>query len=158
MRKSYTVLKQAFNRVGIKKVAREMHLSQALLYKWCQIQPKDSPDPAASGSINPLDRIAKIYKITQDVELINWICQMADGYYVKNQGAEKGLSYHSKVIQNIQEFIKEFSGTLDAISESYNDDKRISLDEAKMIRHNWEDMKRIGEGFVRACEMGKFDK
>lgn len=155
MKKSYKVLKKAIDNVGTKAVAAKLKVSNTLVYKWCQ-EKEEKDGPIASGAANPLDRIRMIYEATDDIELINWICQIADGYYVKNPSKDKVTS-DARVMKNIHKFIREFSETLDAISDSYAD-KSITTDEAKKIRKEWEDLKRIGEGFVKACEMGKFDK
>lgn len=155
MRKSFEVLKQVISKVGVKKVAAELNVSQSLVYKWCQ----DSQDPEAwlpSGASNPLDRIQRIYELTEDPDLIQWMCQLGKGYFVKNPN--EPVNIDSRVMNNIHLLIKEFSETLDAISRSYGEDKRISCDEAQSIRKEWEDLKRIGESFVLACESGRFDK
>ena len=156
-KESYEILKEAIARVGAKKIAAQLHLSQALIYKWCQRRPDETSYPLPSGAMNPLDRIRLIYEETQDPEILNWLCKCADGYFVKNI-SEDDLTYDYKVLKNIQKFIQEFSETLDVISQSYSNDKRIDKKEAEAIRKEWEELKRSGEGFVRACEMGKFDK
>ncbi|MCK5214976.1 MAG: hypothetical protein KAR05_06450 [Candidatus Omnitrophica bacterium] len=156
MDKSYKVLKKAIDKVGAKRIAARMHLSPALVYKWCQPNADKYSDEITSGANNPLDRIQKIYEITGDPEVINWLCELADGYFVQDAQAE-GLSCDARVLKNMQTMIKEFSETLGAISKSYVD-RRITLKEAEVIRKEWNDLKRIGEAFVRACESGKFDK
>lgn len=156
MQSSYQVLKEVIQKVGVKKVAAELNLSQSLIYKWCQAP--DNPDHwLSSGAVNPLDRVRRLYGLTEDLRLINWVCQMANGYFVSNADTQESR-IEVRVISNIHRMIKEFSETLDVISRSYNDDKRISLKEAGEIRKEWEDLKCIGEAFVQACESGKFDK
>ncbi|HBG61565.1 MAG: hypothetical protein A2Y03_10395 [Omnitrophica WOR_2 bacterium GWF2_38_59] len=155
MKESHKVLKEAIDKVGIKQVSTQFNISTALIYKWCE-----NPSPAvsykeASGTVNPLDRIKTIYDITQDINIINWVCQAADGYFVENPKVSRSDT-DAKVMVNMQSIIKEFSETLATISESYNDDKKISLNEAEAIRKEWEDLKRVAESFVRACESGKF--
>jgi len=156
LKESHKVLKAAIDKVGIKQVAAQFNISTALIYKWCE-----DPSPAvsykdASGTVNPLDRIKTIYEITQDLNIINWVCQLADGYFVENPKINRA-DIEAKVMINIQCIIKEFSETLAKISESYNDDKKISLKESEEIRKEWEDLKRVAESFVRACESGKFE-
>lgn len=157
MKKSHQVLKNVINKIGVKRMARELHLSTALIYKWCQERPQFDVDELASGAINPLDRIRKVYELTQEEELVSWICQMADGYFVRNPRTEKGRHDHL-VVKSMQKLIREFSETLSAISESYADDKQISCAEAGKIREEWEGLKSVGEAFVRACEKGLFDR
>ena len=157
MKPSHEVIKEAINKTGIKAVAPKIGLSKALLYKWCQDPSNSASYKPASGAANPLDRIKKIYELTQNQEIINWICQMADGYFVKNSSDNKASS-DARMFKNVQRFIKEFSETLDTISKCYYDDSRIDEKEASLIREEWEELKRIGEGFVRDCEIGRFDK
>ena len=155
MLKSYEVLKKTIDRVGAKEIASDLKLSTALIYKWCQ-ELSDEDDPSLSGAINPLDRIQQIYEKTKDVELINWICQMANGYFVENALVDE--PHNVRMFRNIQQLVKEFSETLEKVSECFDDDQKITLQEAVKIRKEWEDLKRIGEGFVLACERGKFNK
>ena len=56
--KSWEVLKEATEGVGVKALAARLKLSHAMVYKWCQESPKDEPD--ASGARNPLDRLAEM--------------------------------------------------------------------------------------------------
>lgn len=157
MEKSYKVLKRAINRIGAKAVSSKMGLSQSLVYKWCQ-DPADDDQIVPSGAMNPLDRVRMLYELTEDPEIISWLCQQADGFFAKNPEPVSGSSVGAKVLGNVHGLIKEFSEALEAISQSYNEDKSISLDEAMVIRKEWEDLKSLGESFVRECESGKFDK
>jgi hypothetical protein len=156
MKESYEILKEAIDRVGVKKVSSRLGISASLVYKWCQ-KPED-PDSLelASGAANPLDRLRIIYEETKDLNLIRWFCELEDGFFVKNVPPARKAD-HRKIVENIQSFIKEFSETLNAISSSYEDDKRISLKEAEVIRKEWEELKGVGESFVCACESGRFD-
>ncbi len=155
MIKSCDVLKKAIERVGVKSVAAELKLSAPLVYKWCQ-KPSDDDDPLVAGAINPLDRIKQIYEQTKDPEIINWICQMANGFYVENALIDEPRDI--RMFKNIQKLIKEFSETLDTISDCFDNDQKITRAEAVRIRKQWEDLKRTGEAFVFACELGKFNK
>jgi hypothetical protein len=151
---SYEVLKKAFQKPGIKKIASELGLSQSLVYKWSQNK-AEPEDWQQGGAVNPLDRVKQIYELTGDLEVLNWLCRCADGYYVKNPSG-RSADYDAKLLRNIQKIIKEFSEALDVISTSYDDDKHISLKEAEHIRKEWEELKGAGEAFVRACESGRY--
>lgn len=157
MQKSYKVLKEAINKTGAKGVAAKMGLSLSLVYKWCQ-DPEDDQQIVPSGAMNPLDRVKTLYECTQDPEIISWLCQQADGFFTKNPTVSGGKSIGANVLGNVHGLIKEFSEALEAISQSYNDDKSISKEEALLIRKEWEDLKGLGESFVRECESGRFDK
>ena len=155
--KSHEVLKKAIDQVGAKTIAADLNLSSALIYKWCQECSKEDNDPTMSGAVNPLDRIMEIYEKTKDVELINWVCRMANGYFVQNALVDEH-TYDARIFKNTQKLIKQFSDTLEKISDSFDNDNKINAKEAESIRKEWEELKSIGEGFVYACELGKFNK
>lgn len=90
MEESYEVLKDVINQVGVKAVSAEMGLSQPLLYKWCNnSKENDGTYKPVAGAGNPLDRLRKIYEITKDKRIINWVCQVADGYFVESPAMDK---------------------------------------------------------------------
>ena len=155
MKKSNEVLKNAFEKTGFKAISSDLKLSTVLLYKWCQDFSVTNKG-TFRGAINPLERIAQLYGKTKDVEIINWICQKANGYFVQNNLIDED-ALDAKLFNNTQRIIKEFSETLEKISEYYNDG-RISHKEAESIRKEWEDLKRVGESFVFSCELGKFNR
>jgi hypothetical protein len=155
MKKSNEVLKNAFEKTGFKAISSDLKLSTVLLYKWCQDFSVTNKG-TFRGAINPLERIAQLYGKTKDVEIINWICQKANGYFVQNNLIDED-ALDAKLFNNTQRIIKEFSETLEKISECCNDGK-ISHKEAESIRKEWEDLKRVGESFVFACELGKFNR
>ena len=154
MKKSHEILKAAFDEVGVKSISNDLKLSAVLLYKWCQDPSKDEVVPR--GAINPLERIAQIYNKTKNFEIVNWICQKANGYFVPNALIDEH-SLDARLFKNTQKMIKEFSETLEKISECFSDG-RITHKEAESIRKEWEDLKGIGEGFVFDCELGKFNR
>ena len=156
MKKSYEILKVAFNETGVKFLSTNLKLSAVLLYKWCQ-EPAKPEEIVPKGAINPLERVAQIYNATKHIEIINWICQKANGYFVPNALVDEH-SLDTRLVKNTQKMIKEFSETLEKISDCFNNDGRITHKESESIRKEWEDLKRIGEGFVFACELGKFNR
>lgn len=155
MERSYEVFKRAIECVGPKKVASELHLSSSLIYKWCRDSRISEGDFAARGAANPFDRIRKLYEATKDTEIVNWVCQIADGFYVKNIETP-AIPTGQELVESTQRLIKEFAETLTAVSRSYAD-ASISAKEAGVIRKEWEDLKRVGESLVRACEAGTFN-
>ena len=155
MEPSRRVLKRAIDKAGVKALAKALKLSPALLYRWCEAHPND-PDSEASGAVNPLDRIRAIFDATQDMTLINWICKTAGGFFVKDPVSRPTVR-NQEMFQQTQIVIKEFSNTLNAISQAYSDDN-ISLHEAERIRTEWERLKRAGETLVRECETGFFNR
>jgi len=87
--KSWEVLRNAVERVGVKTVAAKLNLSAALVYKWCQ-EPPSVAVPTASGARNPLDRLGAIIEATADQPLVNWLCARAGGFFVANPHAGPG--------------------------------------------------------------------
>jgi hypothetical protein len=151
MENSWEVLKRAIDKKGIKQLASDLKLSQPLLYKWCQ-KPVDEDDESASGAINPLDRVRMLYDKTQDPEIVNWICECAGGFMIKNPGAHGSENF----IQDMHNIIKEFSDLLEAATDSVKD-RKITDEEAKKIRKEWEQLKKHGESMVVSCEKKIYD-
>ena len=148
---SYEVLKQSVSDLGVKSVASDLGLSTSLIYKWCQ--PSGSDD--ASGTENPLDRLVRIYELTQDPGPIQWLCQQAGGYYVPNELKEQDDAI--PLLHMTRLIVREFSDLLDVLTESIENDGVIDLNEAESIRAEWEKLKSTSECFVRSCEKGVYD-
>ncbi len=149
--KSNEVIQKAANKIGVKALAAEMNLSGSLVYKWCQDKEGDHP----SGSVNPLDRVLSIVSCTKDTGPLEWLCERAGGFFVRNPDVTK--QPHPDALQMTPRILKEFSELLDEVANSINDDQRISASEAERIRNEWEDLKRIAECFVSACEKGVYN-
>ncbi|HUF62417.1 MAG TPA: phage regulatory CII family protein [Verrucomicrobiales bacterium] len=147
---SHEVIRRALEKRGPKEIASEMGVSLSMVYKWAE--PKDA---RGSGSRNPLDRVDHLRELTGDPGLLQWLCQRAEGYFVRNPKSYCEEGY--EVIPSTNEIVRQFSGLLSAISRAAADDS-ISVDEAKRIRAVWERLKGFAEGFVRCCEEGDFDQ
>lgn len=153
--RSDEVLKSASDQIGVKALAAKLKLSPALVYKWCQ--PHDPDDPDTSGALNPLDRLAEIIEATGDVEVVNWICKQAGGFFVpdcevdcKNTAAD--------LLLGAQQLVKEFSDMLEEVSRAISNDGAIEPSEAARIRRHWETLKRVAECFVVSSESGLFKR
>lgn len=147
---SHEVIKKSVGDLGVKSVASDLGLSTSLVYKWCQ--PSDTPE--ASGADNPLDRLARLYKLTQDTGPIEWLCLKADGYFVPNTPAQKTDAI--PLLHMTRRIVREFSDLLDVLTESIENDGVIDLAEAEKIRVEWEQMKSSAESFVVLCEKGLY--
>ncbi len=147
---SHEVLKNAIEKAGAKAIASDMNLSVSLIYKWCQ-----SRDYNVGAADNPLDRLFALYQLTKDDSLVRWLCQKADGYFVKNPVKEGDVS-NAELFALTQKILTEFSEMLQAISISTANDGQITKREATQIRREWDQMKSITENFVKACEDGAF--
>lgn len=146
---SHQVIRQAIEAANAKEIAAQMGVSLSLVYKWTE---KDSKQK--SGVLNPLERLRQLYEITQHEHLIQWLCHKAGGYFVKNPptGSRPGR----EVMPATQEIVQQFADVLSAISDAAADNS-ITDEEAKKIRHEWDELKRLTERFVKWCEMGDFE-
>ena len=151
--KSWEVLREAADTIGVKALAARLNLSTALVYKWCQESPRD--EPGSSGARNPLDRLKEIYDATEDTRVLNWLCNQADGYYVANPQVAPGEA-EENLLGTTQRVVVDFSDMLAAISRSTENDGQITADEADHIRQAWEKLKGKAETFVCACEQGMY--
>ncbi len=150
---SYEVLRDAAEVVGVKALAGELKISPALVYKWCQ--PSDPHDPEASGARNPLDRLSEIVRVTGSMDVVNWACQQADGFFVTNPKPREN-PHEIELLSETQRLVKEFGDLLLTVTKSIQDDGFIEDYEAERIRRSWERLKGTGESFTTACERGIF--
>lgn len=151
--RSHEILKRAADTVGVKALAAELRLSQALVYKWCQEW--DPADPDASGARNPLDRLADIIRVTGDRDVVNWLCHESGGFFVPNP-APPTPDVSTQLLVNTQRLVKEFSQLLLTVTKSIEDDGEIEPAEADRIRNTWELLKGTVEAFTVACERGVY--
>lgn len=145
---SHEVVRKALERGNPKEVAAALGVSLSLVYKWSQ------PDESqGSGTANPLDRILRLYHLTGEDHLMQWLCMKAGGVFVKNPPSRCKRGF--EVMPATQEIVQQFANLLASISQSALDNS-ISQEEAASIRHVWDELKRFTEGFVRCCEEGDF--
>jgi hypothetical protein len=146
---SHELLREVFQKHSAKQIAAEMGLSLSMIYKWAE-----PPDPAAgSGAVNPLDRIDALQKCSADPRVVQWICQRAGGFFIKNPRTHH--PHPEFLIPATNEIIQEFADLLAVIAKAVADDQ-ITSDEAVDIRGRWEELKSVTEGFVQCCEQGNF--
>ena len=148
--KSHEVLKGSMEHVGVKTIASDLGVSPSLLYKWCQ----PGEEPTDSGATNPLDRLAKIFEATGDEHIVSWLCQRADGFFCPNPKTDPNAT--KDLFAHTQKLVSEFSDLLQVVSASYSEDGTICEEDGKKIRREWEELKSVGESFLKACEQGNF--
>ncbi|MCP4249875.1 MAG: hypothetical protein GY778_22765 [bacterium] len=151
--RSHEVLREASDEIGVKALAAKLRLSTALVYKWCQDNDPDDPD--TSGARNPLDRVSDIVEATGDVNVLNWLCNEAGGFYVANP-QRRGEDLDTELLINTQRLVEEFSRLLSTVTRSVEDDGQIDAGESKKIRRSWERRKTTAEEFSVACERGMY--
>ena len=145
---SHELLKEVLKKTSAKQIAAEMGLSLSLIYKWTE-----SPDDGAgSGAHNPLDRIEQLLRITGDIRIAQWVCELAGGFFITNAKVKPDVQ---QLIPSTNSIVQEFADMLGVIAVAASD-SAISKDEAKAIRRRWEDLKSVTEGFVHNSEMGNF--
>ena len=151
---SHEVLKRAFDspQTSPKHIAAEMGVSLSLVYKWAQPD-GDTPAGQGSGSKNPLDRCAELLRLTQDPAIVEWLCQQAGGYFVRNPKTKCDGSYD--VVPATHAIVQQFAGLLSVVSQAAIDNS-ITEAESAEIRRVWDQLKSFCEGFVRCCEEGNF--
>ena len=145
---SHEVLREVFQKSSVKQVAAELGLSNSMMYKWAE------PEAGSgSGAANPLDRIEALLRATNDMRIVQWICQRAGGFFILNPKTNR--PHPSFLIPATNEIVQEFADLL-AVIASAAADNQITPQEAKAIRGRWEDLKCVTESFVACCEQGNF--
>jgi hypothetical protein len=146
---SHEVLREVLEKCNAKQIASDLGLSLSLIYKWAE--PAD--EQHGSGTTNPLDRIEALIRCSEDVRIVQWICERAGGFFIKNP---KGNWPHPHfLIPATNQIVQEFADLLAVIAAAAADNS-ITRQESRSIRARWEELKSVTEGFVRCCEEGNF--
>lgn len=129
-------------------MAADLNLSLSMIYKWAEPNAGDG-----SGAVNPLDRLEQLLQSTKDVRLVQWICERAGGFFIRNP--KLTLPHPDYLIPATNEIVQEFADLLAVIALAAADNQ-ITQKEALAIRARWEKLKTVTEGFVACCEDGNF--
>ena len=146
---SHELLREVFKETSPKQVAADLGLSLSLIYKWAE--PPD--DQSGSGATNPLDRLEILLRSTSDPRLVQWICERAGGFFIRNP--ETHNAHPDYLIPATNEIVQEFADLLAVVAQAAADNQ-ISPAESKKIRARWEELKSVTETFVHCCEEGNF--
>lgn len=146
--KSYEVLREVFKGSSPKQIADVTGLSLSMIYKW-----SEEVSETGSGATNPLDRIERIIRATDDPRLVQWICEQAGGFFINNP--DNSWPQSDALIPATNQILQDFAGLLSVVAHAAADN-RITAEEAKRIRTEWESLKSATEGFVKCCEEGNF--
>ncbi len=145
---SHELLRAVYDAGNPKQIAADLGLSLSLIYKWAE-----PTTETGSGTTNPLDRIEQLVRSTTDDRIVQWICQRAGGFFIRNP---KAIWPHPPdLIPATNQVVQEFADLLAVVASSAADNT-VSSQEARTIRARWEDLKRATEAFVRCCEEGNF--
>jgi hypothetical protein len=144
---SHEVLRDVFQKVSPKQAAAELGLSVSLVYKWAE------PPEQSSGAANPLDRVAALIACSEDVRIVQWICQKAGGFFIQNP--HNHHTHPLPLVPAMNTVVQEFADLLSVMAAAAAD-SQITEAESKSIRARWEELKTATEEFVQCCEEGNF--
>ena len=144
---SHELLRDVFQKTNPKQAAAELGLSLSMIYKWAE------PPNEASGAANPLDRVEALLRLTNDPRIVQWICERAGGFFIRNPKAH--WTHPLYLVPATNRIVQEFADLLAVIAGAASDNQ-ITKKEAGNIRGRWEELKSVTEGFVRCCEEGNF--
>ena len=123
------VLAEVLKGKNIKEVAADTGLSKETLYKW------------KSGEVrNPLGHIEELYKATGEKRIIEYLCTVFDGYFVRNT---HDLEDH----ESVNRIYSEIADVLKVMSESYEDEE-FTLKELLKIQREFNDLQSVMTGFL----------
>ena len=147
---SHEILREVFQKCSAKQISADLGLSLSMIYKWAE------PDEGGgSGTANPLDRIEALMHCTNDPRIVQWICQRAGGFFIRNPTTNK--PHPSFLIPATNEIVQEFADLLAVIATAASDNQ-ITPKESQTIRARWEELKSVTESFVACCEEGNFSR
>ena len=150
--KSHEVVRKACKRMGCKQVAADMKVSTSLVQKWGR--------PRADGRSeewNPLDRADLLYRVTEDIGLVKWLCAQAGGFFVANPVvaplATKAKMEKLDLTQAEAVVLRDEAELLSSLVELVAE-KELSPAKVSRLRAVWERCKADVEGLVMRCERG----
>src|SRR6185295_19739929 len=97
---AHEVMKEVLKKTSAKQIAAEMNLSLSLIYKWAEPPIDDS----GSGASSPLDRVGQLIRITGDTHVPQWVCEQADGFFIRNPSNTKSVGVIPATNDIVQEF------------------------------------------------------
>ena len=148
--KSHELLREVIEKCSPKQMASDLGVSLSLVYKWAEPQ-----EETGSGATNPLDRVEALLRCTNDDRIVQWLCERAGGFFIRNPKVH--WAHPEFLVPATNQIVQEFADMLSAIALAAGDNK-ISKPEAKNIRARWEELKQVTELFVHCCENGNFSE
>jgi hypothetical protein len=145
---SHELLREVYQSGNAKQIAADLGLSLSLIYKWAE-----PAQESGSGAANPLDRLEALVRSTNDSRIVQWICERAGGFFIRNPRAV--WPHPHFLIPATNQVVQEFADLLSVIAQAAGDNQ-VTPTEAANIRARWEELKTVTEGFVHCCEEGNF--
>jgi hypothetical protein len=134
-------MKAACEQVGVKEVATTLGVSPTWIYN--QVNDPEKKDL--------FQRFVEFSEACGNDIPLQWVCEQFNGYFVKNPEIRvKNEKIDEKIVSGA---VKEFGDVLQEVGKAMHDGS-VSKSEASKIRSEWEDLKRLLESFVLACEFG----
>jgi hypothetical protein len=145
---SHELFRELLRQTNAKTLSDVLGLSTSLIYKWAE-----SPE-SGSGVQNPLDRVAQLVKLPGGVNVVQWVCEHAGGFFVRDPNVTLTDGARS-LFAATHQIVQEFAEMLSSIAVAAADDK-VCEKETKDIRARWQTLKSATEEFVRCCEEQNF--
>ena len=145
---SHELFRELLRQTNAKTLADVLGLSTSLIYKWAE------PPESGSGVQNPLDRVAQLAKLPGGENVVQWVCEHAGGFFVRDPNVTLKEGARS-LFAATHQIVQEFAEMLSAIATAASDDK-VCEKETKDIRARWQTLKSATEEFVRCCEEENF--
>lgn len=117
--------------IPAKEIADDLNLSKELVYKWGQ-----------GSQRNPIDRVEYLMSVCENKDIINYLCQKSDGYFIELPKVEETSS---EICANA---CKEFGELLTAMSTALSDGV-VDQVEYNRINKEWSDLQNVMHGFLR---------
>ena len=113
---SHEVLREVFEKCSPKQIAADLDLSLSLVYKWAE--PPDADGPPTG---NPLERVAALYRCSHDEKILQWLCQQAGGFFIRNPKTH--LAHPDYLIPATNQIVQEFADLLAVIATAAADNQ-----------------------------------
>ncbi|MEM9444443.1 MAG: phage regulatory CII family protein [Verrucomicrobiota bacterium] len=146
---SWEVFREVFKKKNPKEISNAIGVSLSLVYKWSEPYGEDQ-----SGSRNPLDRVALLIRYTKERRIIEWLCNQAGGFFLKDP---KAIELDTNLSSATNQVVQNFADMLMVVAKAAEDGK-ITTQEAEDLRKDWERLKSCTEGFVLKCESSDFEE
>ena len=141
---SKEAMRQACKKVGVKNVAELLGVSPTAIYN--QINDPDKHDI--------LERFVDFANACESDIPIQWACEQLNGTFIPNREVKVDMNSYRSCVSDA---LREFGEVISEIGRAMEDGV-VTAEEARSIRKEWEDLKRVLESFVLAGEFGYIDE
>ncbi|MCZ7640981.1 MAG: hypothetical protein M5U12_35965 [Verrucomicrobia bacterium] len=111
---SHELLRAVYDTGNPKQIAADLGLSLSLIYKWAE-----PTTETGSGATNPLDRLEQLIRSTTDDRIVQWVCQRAGGFFIRNPKAV--WPHPPDLIPATNQVVQEFADLLSVIASAAAD-------------------------------------